>query len=61
MPLKLYVRLMSLAIPEEGSVAAEYGLLLGIIAALLIGAMIALRGGIDAAYRTAIVHLETGG
>jgi pilus assembly protein Flp/PilA len=44
---------------EEGAGMVEYALLVALIGVLLVGALVLLRGGIDAVFTGAATELET--
>jgi pilus assembly protein Flp/PilA len=46
----LYLRSITVRDREEGQAMAEYGLIIGLVAVLLIGALVAFRGALGGAF-----------
>jgi len=48
--LSLFVRMYNLLRREEGQGLVEYGLIIGLVAIAVVGALVALQGGLDGVF-----------
>lgn len=58
MLLSLYVRIQNLLRREEGQGMVEYGLIIGLVAIAVVGALVALNGGLNGIFGEITTALE---